>query len=388
MINKLVYLFRSMYKMIKYRKVLFNQMEDAIRKKVYQAPFVRSFGYWPEGLEYNDASILKLSPTSRVGKHNKLVLSKTKFPCSDGPTMIFLGQECWTGQNVEINILPGTKVIIKNYSTIQDNCKLIGDITIEKYCLFAPAVFISSGNHYALKDNPDLIRNQDEEHLNNEHSLRLHSKGVHIEEDCWIGNATFIRQGVYIGRGVVIGANSVVTKDVLPYSIIGGINKLLNERFVFKPPTLIQASVAAHAPYFYRGFAQKKGEYKTNIDGHFILEPGTGIIFLKKGEWASFFVSGTVLQRKAGEAVLLTILFNGQKQHVTTIDCKAENKFLIQLNEADFQPALMPAKDPVWRFANNYNIFQLSYSVQCLPEENDKCTLLAFDFFEEKTIEY
>lgn len=47
-------------------------------------------------------------------------------------------------------------------------------------------------------------------------------KPVVIEDDVWIGTHSVILPGVTIGKGAVIGANSVVTKDVEPYSIIYG----------------------------------------------------------------------------------------------------------------------------------------------------------------------
>jgi maltose O-acetyltransferase len=46
---------------------------------------------------------------------------------------------------------------------------------------------------------------------------------VTIEDDVWIGARVIILQGVRIGKGAIIGAGAVVTKDVAPYSIVGGV---------------------------------------------------------------------------------------------------------------------------------------------------------------------
>lgn len=43
-----------------------------------------------------------------------------------------------------------------------------------------------------------------------------------IEDDVWIGSRVTILPGVKIGKGVIVGAGSVVTKDVAPYTIVGG----------------------------------------------------------------------------------------------------------------------------------------------------------------------
>jgi len=52
----------------------------------------------------------------------------------------------------------------------------------------------------------------------------LYSKGsVYIEENVWIGEKASIMPGVRIGKGSIIAANSVVTKDIPPYCVAAGI---------------------------------------------------------------------------------------------------------------------------------------------------------------------
>ena len=46
---------------------------------------------------------------------------------------------------------------------------------------------------------------------------------IHIEEDVWIGANCVITADVRIGRGAVVGAGAVVTHDVEPYAIVGGV---------------------------------------------------------------------------------------------------------------------------------------------------------------------
>ncbi len=53
-----------------------------------------------------------------------------------------------------------------------------------------------------------------------------------VGNDVWIGQNVTVLPGVHIGDGAIIGANSVVTKDVPPYAIVGGNPaKLLRKRF-------------------------------------------------------------------------------------------------------------------------------------------------------------
>ncbi len=51
----------------------------------------------------------------------------------------------------------------------------------------------------------------------------LYSKGpIIIEDDVWLGEKVSVMPGVHIGRGAIIGANSVVTKDIPAYAVAVG----------------------------------------------------------------------------------------------------------------------------------------------------------------------
>ncbi|MNX81991.1 Chloramphenicol acetyltransferase [compost metagenome] len=58
------------------------------------------------------------------------------------------------------------------------------------------------------------------------------AKRVVIGHDVWIGHGATILPGVTVGNGAVIGAGAVVSKDVAPYTIVGGVPaRLIRERF-------------------------------------------------------------------------------------------------------------------------------------------------------------
>lgn len=55
---------------------------------------------------------------------------------------------------------------------------------------------------------------------------------IHIADDVWIGYGATIMSGVTVGQGAVIAAHAVVTKDVPPYSVVGGVPaKVIKYRF-------------------------------------------------------------------------------------------------------------------------------------------------------------
>jgi acetyltransferase-like isoleucine patch superfamily enzyme len=107
---------------------------------------------------------------------------------------IVIGNGCSIGNNAHItavnNILIGDNVLTGKYILITDNSH--GESNIE------------------LLDIPPAKR-------------PLASKGqVIIEDNVWIGEKASILPNVTIGRGAIIAANSVVTKDVPPYCVVAG----------------------------------------------------------------------------------------------------------------------------------------------------------------------
>ena len=83
-----------------------------------------------------------------------------------------------------------------------------GNVTIGDYVLMGPGIRILSSKREYVKDK--LIMDQPEI-----------PKPTFIEDDVWIG-ANAVLLGVKIGRGAIIGAGSIVVKDVPPYAIVGG----------------------------------------------------------------------------------------------------------------------------------------------------------------------
>jgi acetyltransferase-like isoleucine patch superfamily enzyme len=75
----------------------------------------------------------------------------------------------------------------------------------------------------------DLQKSSIEELKRNE---RPENSKVIINDDCWVGNNVVVLSGVEIGKGCVIGAGSIVTKSLPPYSIcVGNPAKVINFRF-------------------------------------------------------------------------------------------------------------------------------------------------------------
>jgi acetyltransferase-like isoleucine patch superfamily enzyme len=107
---------------------------------------------------------------------------------------------------------------------------VLNGIEIGSFTSIASNVIIQEEYHRMDRVTTYLInKNIFKKNLNND----IYSKGkIKIEEDVWIGSNSVILSGVTIGRGSIIGAGSIITKDVPRYSIvIGNPAKILKLRF-------------------------------------------------------------------------------------------------------------------------------------------------------------
>ncbi len=137
-------------------------------------------------------------------------------------------------------------------STVGDYTYCAGDVsiiyaTIGKFCSIASHVRINPGNHpmervtqhhmtyrrrmfgFADTDDESFFQWRRDHH-------------VTIGHDVWIGHGAVVMPSVRIGDGAVIGSSAVVTKDVPPYTIVGGVPaKPIRDRFPAEVAAQLQA---------------------------------------------------------------------------------------------------------------------------------------------------
>lgn len=105
---------------------------------------------------------------------------------------------------------------------------------IGKYCSIAWNVSIGPGNHDYRRISQHAMMYASRFGMINDISERYYNqydKDTVIGNDVWIGCNAVIMRGVHVGDGAVIGANAVITRDVAPYTIMGGVNKMIKKRF-------------------------------------------------------------------------------------------------------------------------------------------------------------
>jgi acetyltransferase-like isoleucine patch superfamily enzyme len=128
-----------------------------------------------------------------------------------GRTSIHLGDRVTLRRNVMIG--GGGVLRVGSRTTINEDA-IIGctdSITIGADCMLAPRVYLLDVDHeFSSRDVPIS-------------SQGYRTSPVVIGDDVWIGAYAVILKGVRIGKGAVVAAHSVVTKDVPEYAVVGGV---------------------------------------------------------------------------------------------------------------------------------------------------------------------
>ena len=123
---------------------------------------------------------------------------------------VTVGRHTYGNPNIA-NYVPGSKIIIGNFTSIGGNVSILlgGEHNIDYATTFPFDILWLSKSHPKVFQKTTIIGN-----------------------DVWIGHGAIILGGVKIGDGAIIGAGTVVSKDVEPYAIIiGNPMKCLRKRF-------------------------------------------------------------------------------------------------------------------------------------------------------------
>ncbi len=152
--------------------------------------------------------------TKNKFRNNKLQLS---IGCDIINTQF--GKNNYLGENVCI-----VNSTIGDYSYINRNTS-IRNTEIGKFCSIGPNVQIILGKHpfdFVSSHPVFYAKNKPFKTFANKNYIEEYGH-VTIGNDVWIGEGALIPSGVSIGNGAVITARAVVTRDVEPYSVVGGV---------------------------------------------------------------------------------------------------------------------------------------------------------------------
>jgi acetyltransferase-like isoleucine patch superfamily enzyme len=134
-------------------------------------------------------------------------------PDSTGQVRLAHNVHLYRGSLVELG--GAGSLLVGENTYIQSGCVLnvfVASIRIGANCMIAPGCVLTPYRHGIA----DLSRPMREQPLT--------SRGdIVLEDDVWLGARVCVTDGVTLGRGAIIGAGAVVTKDIPPYAIAGGV---------------------------------------------------------------------------------------------------------------------------------------------------------------------
>lgn len=108
------------------------------------------------------------------------------------------------------------------YSFVSRGAIIGPDVTLGRYVMFGPRVMIVGDDHVFDRPGVPTI-----------FAGRPELRPTTIEDDAWVGAGCIIMAGITIGRGSIVAAGAVVTRDIPPFEIHGGVPaKKIRDRFV------------------------------------------------------------------------------------------------------------------------------------------------------------
>lgn len=130
---------------------------------------------------------------------------------------------------------------VGQYSYLGNNC-VFTNTTIGRFCSISSNVEVITGTHPSSifgSTHPSFFavntpngKGFVDDNIFKEHKLTDSGRSLEIGNDVWIGAHVKILEGIKIGDGAIVAAGSVVTKDVEPYTIVGGVPaKVIRYRF-------------------------------------------------------------------------------------------------------------------------------------------------------------
>lgn len=157
------------------------------------------------------------APLGRAGKALRTVTGRRLLDRTGTEINIEHGATFGSGRGIRLGHRSGIGV----------DAEILGPVTIGNDVMMGPRCTIISDNH----------RFDDTTVPMNRQGFAQPDRPVEIEDDVWIGANVTITAGVTVGRGSVLAAGAVVTRDIPPYSIAGGVPARVIRSRRSGPPT-------------------------------------------------------------------------------------------------------------------------------------------------------
>ena len=151
----------------------------------------------------------------------------------DKKSIILIGNNVILKDRIELRSLKGSKLELNNGVKLDKDVRIVAtngssvlfqenadigcnsifncgaNLYVGQNVLMAGFCYIQTSAHKIAKS--EIIQSQGYEHSE-----------IYIGDDCWLGGGSFIMPGTSLGKGAVVGANSLVNKDIDDFSVVAG----------------------------------------------------------------------------------------------------------------------------------------------------------------------
>lgn len=145
----------------------------------------------------------------------KLLPRSRRFPPAKklrGGVARLMGCKLGRDVNIEHGAEFDSRLVVGDRSSVGIDSECFGPVTIGRDVMMGPDCVVLTRNHRHDRVDVPMIEQGYEDY-----------RPVTIEDDVWIGRRVTILPGVNVGARSILSAGAVVTKDVEPYSVVGGV---------------------------------------------------------------------------------------------------------------------------------------------------------------------
>lgn len=196
----------------------------AVLQMLWRTGFMALRGVWSRLWLKHSAGLVLIG--RRVALHNPQYISVGgRFVAEDGCEIQGLSQRGITfGTNVTVGSLAMVRPSGYYGREVGLGLKVGNNSNIGAFCYIGCSGWVEIGSNVLMGPRVSILS---ENHNFEQTDIPIKEQGVtrgetRIEDDCWLGANSVILSGVHIGRGAIVAAGAIVTKNVPPYAIVGG----------------------------------------------------------------------------------------------------------------------------------------------------------------------
>jgi acetyltransferase-like isoleucine patch superfamily enzyme len=195
--------------------------------ELFKSLFKKNHSHRIKKIKFLKNSAVKLNNNLTIDIRGDFQFNRKWTNIDPFPSLLFMDSESTLIVNGKFSIYSGSRVYINSGASL-----ILGSGYINHNLNLSCFDRIEIGEDVAISENVCIRDSDNHEILNSSHKI---TKPIKIGNKVWIGMNVTILKGVTLGDGCIIAANSLVNKDIPPFSLAGGVPaKVLKRDIMWK----------------------------------------------------------------------------------------------------------------------------------------------------------